>query len=77
MAGLLGETIDEAESLRIGLANRLVDEGDVLAVAVDRAAQIAAQLPLASGEEVLTVSRPVGGLGVTRRSPAVMLRNRP
>jgi len=47
MAGLLGETIDAAESLRIGLANRLVDEGDVLAVAVDLAARIAAQPPLA------------------------------
>lgn len=44
---LLGEVIDAAEALRIGLANRVVDDGDVESAAAELAARLAAQPPLA------------------------------
>lgn len=44
---LLGEIIDAAEALRIGLANRVVPGDDLTAAAAGFAARIAAQPPLA------------------------------
>jgi enoyl-CoA hydratase/carnithine racemase len=44
---LLGEIIDAAEALRIGLANRVVTDGDLDAAAADFAVRLAAQPPLA------------------------------
>lgn len=44
---LLGDVIDAAEALRIGLANRVVAAGDLDAAAADLAARLAAQPPLA------------------------------
>lgn len=44
---LLGETIDSTEALRIGLANRVVDDGELRAAAAALADQLAAQPPLA------------------------------
>ena len=44
---LLGEVIDAAEALRIGLANRVVAEGDLQAAAYELAQRLAAQPPLA------------------------------
>lgn len=44
---LLGEIIDAAESLRIGLANRVVPETDLMAEATRLAQHVAAQPPLA------------------------------
>jgi enoyl-CoA hydratase/carnithine racemase len=44
---LLGEVIDAAEALRIGLANRVVAEDDLDAAAHELAARLAAQPPLA------------------------------
>jgi enoyl-CoA hydratase/carnithine racemase len=44
---LLGEVIDAAEALRIGLANRVVPDGDLDAVAAEFAGRLAAQPPLA------------------------------
>jgi enoyl-CoA hydratase/carnithine racemase len=44
---LLGEVIDSDESLRIGLANLVVDDDDLGAAASDLAARITAQPPLA------------------------------
>jgi enoyl-CoA hydratase len=44
---LLGETIDAAEALRIGLANQVVPDRDLEAVAAAFAGRLAAQPPLA------------------------------
>jgi len=44
---LLGEVIDAPEALRIGLANRVVDDGEVESAAAELAARLAAQPPLA------------------------------
>jgi enoyl-CoA hydratase/carnithine racemase len=44
---LLGEVIDAAEALRIGLANRVVDEAGLESAAAELAARLAAQPPLA------------------------------
>jgi enoyl-CoA hydratase/carnithine racemase len=44
---LLGDIIDAAEALRIGLANRVVDDQDVESVAAEFAGRLAAQPPLA------------------------------
>lgn len=44
---LLGEVIDAAEALRIGLANRVVADGDLESAAYELAEQLAAQPPLA------------------------------
>jgi enoyl-CoA hydratase/carnithine racemase len=44
---LLGEVVDAAEALRIGLANRVVPDQDLDAVAADFADRLAAQPPLA------------------------------
>jgi enoyl-CoA hydratase len=44
---LLGEVIDAAEALRIGLANRVVPGEDLAAAAAELAARLAAQPPLA------------------------------
>jgi enoyl-CoA hydratase/carnithine racemase len=44
---LLGEVIDAAEALRIGLANRVVDDADLEPAAAELAARLAAQPPLA------------------------------
>lgn len=44
---LLGEIVDAAEALRIGLANRVVLAGNLDAAAMDMAGRIAAQPPLA------------------------------
>jgi len=44
---LLGEVIDAAEALRIGLANRVVPDGDLESAAADLADRLAAQPPLA------------------------------
>jgi enoyl-CoA hydratase/carnithine racemase len=44
---LLGEVIDAAEALRIGLANRVVDDDDLTSAADEFAARLAAQPPLA------------------------------
>jgi len=44
---LLGEIIDAAEALRIGLANRVVADGDLDATVAQLAARLAAQPPLA------------------------------
>jgi enoyl-CoA hydratase/2-(1,2-epoxy-1,2-dihydrophenyl)acetyl-CoA isomerase len=44
---LLGEVIDAAEALRIGLANRVVPADDLDDAAIDLATRIAAQPPLA------------------------------
>jgi enoyl-CoA hydratase/carnithine racemase len=44
---LLGEIIDAAEALRIGLANRVVAEEDLDAAAAELAGRLAAQPPLA------------------------------
>lgn len=44
---LLGEIIDAAEALRIGLANRVVADEDLDAAAADFAVRLAAQPPLA------------------------------
>ena len=44
---LLGDVIDAAEALRIGLANRLVAGGDLDAAAAELAARLAAQPPIA------------------------------
>ena len=44
---LLGEVIDAAEALRIGLANRVVDDDDLTAAVNEFADRIAAQPPLA------------------------------
>jgi enoyl-CoA hydratase/2-(1,2-epoxy-1,2-dihydrophenyl)acetyl-CoA isomerase len=44
---LLGEVIDAAEALRIGLANRVVDDREVESAAAELAARLAAQPPLA------------------------------
>jgi len=44
---LLGDVIDAAEALRIGLANRVVDPADVESAAGELAARLAAQPPLA------------------------------
>jgi enoyl-CoA hydratase/carnithine racemase len=44
---LLGDVIDAAEALRIGLANRLVAREDLDAAAAELAARLAAQPPLA------------------------------
>lgn len=44
---LLGDIIDSSEALRIGLANRVVDEADLAATVAGFAARLAAQPPLA------------------------------
>ena len=44
---LLGDIIDAAEALRIGLANRVVDDPEVESAAAELAARLAAQPPLA------------------------------
>jgi enoyl-CoA hydratase/carnithine racemase len=44
---LLGEIIDATEALRIGLANRVVPDGDLDAAATELAEHLAAQPPLA------------------------------
>ncbi len=44
---LLGEIIDAAEALRIGLANRVVADGDLDAAAAEFAGRLAAQPPIA------------------------------
>jgi len=44
---LLGDIIDATEALRIGLANRVVADGDVDAAAAELAGRLAAQPPLA------------------------------
>ncbi len=44
---LLGEVIDAAEALRIGLANQVVDDGAVESAAAELAERLAAQPPLA------------------------------
>ena len=44
---LLGEVIDAAEALRIGLANRVVADADLDAAAAELAGRLAAQPPLA------------------------------
>jgi enoyl-CoA hydratase/carnithine racemase len=44
---LLGEVIDAAEALRIGLANRVVPDGDLESAAQEFADRLAAQPPLA------------------------------
>ena len=44
---LLGEIIDAAEAFRIGLANRVVADGDLDAAAADLAGRLAAQPPIA------------------------------
>jgi enoyl-CoA hydratase/carnithine racemase len=44
---LLGEVIDAAEALRIGLANRVVADGDLESAAAELAGRLAAQPPLA------------------------------
>jgi enoyl-CoA hydratase/carnithine racemase len=44
---LLGDVIDAAEALRIGLANRVVADGDLEAAAAELAGRMAAQPPLA------------------------------
>jgi enoyl-CoA hydratase/carnithine racemase len=44
---LFGEIIDASEALRIGLANRVVDDADVEPAAAKLAARLAAQPPLA------------------------------
>ena len=44
---LLGDVIDAAEALRIGLANRVVAAADLDAAAAGLAARLAAQPPLA------------------------------
>jgi enoyl-CoA hydratase/carnithine racemase len=44
---LLGEVIDAAEALRMGLANRVVDDREVESAAAELAARLAAQPPLA------------------------------
>jgi enoyl-CoA hydratase/carnithine racemase len=44
---LLGEIIDAAEALRIGLANRVVADGDLESTAAELAARLTAQPPLA------------------------------
>ena len=44
---LLGEIIDAAEAFRIGLANRVVPDADLVAAATEMAGRLAAQPPLA------------------------------
>jgi enoyl-CoA hydratase/carnithine racemase len=44
---LLGDVVDAAEALRIGLANRVVADGDLEAAAAELAGRLAAQPPLA------------------------------
>jgi enoyl-CoA hydratase len=44
---LLGEIIDAAEAFRIGLANRVVPDADLLAAAAEMAGRLATQPPLA------------------------------
>src|SRR5580700_3750612 len=44
---LFGEVIDAAEALRIGLANRVVADADVLSAATELAVRLAGQPPLA------------------------------
>ncbi|HEX9065691.1 MAG TPA: enoyl-CoA hydratase/isomerase family protein [Streptosporangiaceae bacterium] len=44
---LLGDVIDEAEALRIGLANRVVADGELDAAAAELAQRLAAQPPVA------------------------------
>lgn len=44
---LLGDTIDAAEALRIGLANRVVPDGELESAAAELAGRLAAQPPLA------------------------------
>jgi enoyl-CoA hydratase/carnithine racemase len=44
---LLGEVIDAAEALRIGLANRVVEDGELASAAAELATRLAAQPPLA------------------------------
>jgi enoyl-CoA hydratase/carnithine racemase len=44
---LLGDVIDAEQALRIGLANRVVDDPDVESAAAELAARLAAQPPLA------------------------------
>jgi enoyl-CoA hydratase len=44
---LLGEVVDAAEALRIGLANRVVADGDLESAAEEFAGRLAAQPPLA------------------------------
>lgn len=44
---LFGEVIDSAEALRIGLANRVVADADVLSAAAELAVRLAGQPPLA------------------------------
>lgn len=44
---LLGDVIDAAEALRIGLANRVVADGDLDAAAAEFAGRLAAQPPIA------------------------------
>jgi enoyl-CoA hydratase/carnithine racemase len=44
---LLGEVIDATEALRIGLANSVVDDADVLSAATELAVRVAGQPPLA------------------------------
>lgn len=44
---LLGEAIDATESLRIGLANRVVEDAEVDSAAAELASRLAAQPPLA------------------------------
>src|SRR5437764_209780 len=44
---LLGEVIEAPEALRIGLANRVVDDREVESAAAELAARLAAQPPLA------------------------------
>lgn len=44
---LLGEVIDASEALRIGLANRVVEDGQLAAAAAELAVRLASQPPLA------------------------------
>jgi enoyl-CoA hydratase/carnithine racemase len=44
---LLGDIIDATEALRIGLANRVVDDGDLVSATLELAERLAAQPPVA------------------------------
>ena len=44
---LLGDVIDASEALRIGMANRVVKEGELLSATADLATRLASQPPLA------------------------------
>ncbi len=73
--------VDAAEAYRLGLLDRLIEDGDVVTAAVDLAAQIAALPPLAirSAKRVLQHNTDAGlaealryetaGLGFARRAP--------